>query len=226
MKRFLIVTLIIAFLLTACSSNNNARIAEKDATTDNTTEETTSHEDVSTEPTDENQPEDSQAEDGKEQSGIEVDKNLLTVEVTYPASLIGDNKDEILNSKEDGIKEVRENADGSITFVMTKAKYSEMMEEAKKHTIDFLDSLPDSGDYPSIKKVTYNDDFSEIVLEVDKEAYQNSFDGFVTLSIGVTVGLYKVFDAKPDFTITMKIKDTNTGEIFNEVIFPDDFNQE
>jgi len=156
---------------------------------------------------------------------IDVDKNLLTVEVTFPASFVGDDKESMLNSKEDGIKEIKENDDGSITMVMTKAKYNEMMDEAAKQTKEALDSLATSGDFPSIKKVTYNEGFTEIYLEVDKEAYENSFDSFAIFSIGITAGFYNLFAVGKDYKIVIKTKDTATGEVFSEYIIPDDLEQ-
>ncbi|MGO4369850.1 hypothetical protein AB4Z21_03445 [Paenibacillus sp. MCAF20] len=54
----------------------------------------------------------------EEEKGIEVDKNLLNVTVTLPASLFeGQNIDEVIASaKEDGVKEATKNEDGSVTY--------------------------------------------------------------------------------------------------------------
>lgn len=218
MKKFIILLSLVCMLFVGCAPAANPSPSS-------TVEQTQS---PITEPTPEASPDitsEKDAADSQDNGTIEVDKNLLTVEVTYPASLIGEDKESVLNSKEEGIKKVTENDDGSITVTMTKAKYNEMMDAAAKQTKEFLDSIVSDGDYQSVKKVTYNNNFTEIELEVDKEAYENSFDGFVNLSIGITAGFYNLFAVGKDFKIVIKTKDAATGEVFSEYIFPDSLEQ-
>lgn len=226
MRKIILILMAILLALTACSpASSTGPEQTQNQQNNNEVTETADDDIVNDEDTEADDAADSEEDIEENESGeIEVDKNLLTVEVTYPASLVGDDKDELLNSKEEGIKDIKENEDGSITFTMTKAKYNEMMEEAKAQTIEFLDSMPTSGDFQSIKNVEYNNDFTEIILEVDKEVYENSFDSFASMSIAFTVGFYKVFETGDDFTINIKVKDSSTGDIFSETTFPDDFN--
>lgn len=204
--RYLAILLIIVFTLASCSSG----VTNKPTSTPTPTggiQET-------------EQPTESPEQSEEPSETIDVDKNLLTVDITFPASMVGE--DPVVDPDEDGVKGVKQNADGSVTITMTKDKYNGMMEEAKSSTIEFLDNIAAGTDFASVKNVTYNNDFSKICLEVNREEYENSMDAFVTLGIAVTVGFYKVFEGKADYKITLEIKDIDTGEIFNKATLPDD----
>ena len=68
---------------------------------------------------------DSKKESETNNDKIEVDENLLTVELTIPADFVGETTQEELNqtAKEEGLKSITLNEDGSATYVMTKKKH-------------------------------------------------------------------------------------------------------
>lgn len=160
----------------------------------------------------------------KEQS-IKVDKGILSVKVTLPTSLFsdGDIEKTIADAKKEGVNEVIRNEDGSLTYVVSKAKYGEMMKSVKDSMNTTIDDLKTGKDFASIKDVAHNDSFSEFIVTVDKEAYNNSMDAFATMVIGLSSMLYQAFDgvSPENNKITIKLKDEKTGNVFDTVTYPD-----
>lgn len=168
------------------------------------------------------------AED-KEQ-GVEVDKGLMNVEVTLPKDFFEDeNVDEMIaQAKENGVKEATKNDDGSITYKMSKSDYKEMMKEVDKSALEYIDELKSGEDFPSIKEVTHNKKFSEYTLVVDQEAFENSFDGFAALGLGMTGLYHQVFagTSAEKAKVTISVENADTGEIFDTIVYPDDLEEE
>ncbi|WP_214484024.1 hypothetical protein [Bacillus sp. SM2101] len=160
-----------------------------------------------------------------EAESIEVDKGLLNVEVTLPNSFFeGENMDSITaQAKEDGIKDVIQNDDGTITYVMSKSKHKEMMDEIKDSILTTVEDYKNNGDFPSIKDVIHNDSFSEFTLVVDQEKYENSFDSFAQLGLGMSGMYYQLFNGvdPQNYVVTIFVKNDATGDLFKTVVYPD-----
>lgn len=197
-KSTLAVFFILTLLLVACSSKDN------------------SHEVKESE------------EQGKEENeGINVDKGLFNVELNLPASLFeGEDIDTVIaDAEEKGIK-VTKNENGSLTYKMTKAQHKEIMAELEKSLVETIEEIKNSDDFSSIKDVIYNKDFSEFTLVVDKNEYENSFDGFAVFGLGLSGCFYQVFNgADPEnYNVKITIKDEATQEVISEVNYPGDLN--
>ncbi|WP_226654789.1 hypothetical protein [Pseudalkalibacillus hwajinpoensis] len=168
-------------------------------------------------------------EQGKEDK-VEVDKGLLNVEITIPASMLEDENPEeaIASAKEQGVKEVTENEDGSLTYKMSKSVHKEMMKEITTTIDETVEETKNSEDYVSIKDITYNDSFTKFTIVVDQEAYENSLDGFATLTLGMSGMIYQMYDgADPEkYTVTIALKDEASGEIFDEILYPEALEEE
>lgn len=166
-----------------------------------------------------------QSENGKEDQ-VNVDKGLFNVEITLPASLFeGEDIEKVIaDAKAEGVDEVTLNEDGSLTYKMSKAKHKEMMEGLKEDLILSLEDMKSSGEYSSIKDITYNNTFSEFILVVDKTEYENSMDGFGVFSLGITGMIYQLYNGvNPDeYEVTILVKDEETEEIFDQIVYPDD----
>jgi len=164
-----------------------------------------------------------------EEESIEVDKGLFSVEITLPASFFeGEDIDEVVaKEQEDGISEVKVNDDGSITYKMSKSKHNELMREMRDGLIEYIEEIKNNEDYESIEDITYNKAFSEFTLLVDQEKFDNSFDGFVALGLGITSSYYQIFNGiSPDkYKVTIFFKDANTGEILHSIVYPDAFEE-
>lgn len=112
MKRLIVILCIIMLLAAAgCSSSNDISEGEnKDiASSENEIEE----------------------EKDQEEDGLEVEKGILNVSITIPASMFEgqDMNEEVEGMKQEGIKDVKINDDGSITMKMSKSQHRKMMDD-------------------------------------------------------------------------------------------------
>ena len=177
------------FTLTACSSSNDCEIRKKNK----------------------------REKDRKTGGALEVDKGLLSVEVTIPSTFIeGEDIDNVVaEAKENGLKDATKNEDGSVTYKMSKAQHKEYMKEMKTNVTTYVDELINDEDFASIQDIKHNASFSEFTVVVDKEAYENSFDGFATLGLAMSGMYYQAFDGTngDKLNVTVHTKDVDTGEI-------------
>ena len=58
-----------------------------------------------------------------------------------------------------------------------------------------------------------------------EEEFEETLDGFATFSLGIAGLYYQLFDGvdPDDYSISMHMEDSETGETFDTVVFPDDF---
>lgn len=156
---------------------------------------------------------------------ISVEDNNSEVVITLPASLMEDtDPDEVIaEAEEEGIHVVV-NDDGSVTYTMTRAQHNELLGEMAEGIQETIEDLRTSEDFVSIADVTANDSYSEFTMIVDREAYENSFDGFAAFGLGVSGIYYQLFQGvDPDnFQVLVHVQDEETGEVFNTINFPED----
>lgn len=162
----------------------------------------------------------------QEEQGIEVDKGLANVELTLPATFFeGSTKEEIeANAGSDGIKEVKVNEDGSVYYKMSKSAHNEMLENAGEGIVETIDEMINSEDFTSFKEISYNKDFTEFDIKVNRESYENSFDGFGIFGLAFASAFYSALDGKnlDDARITMVLIDEATNEAYDTIVWPDD----
>ena len=179
---------------------------------------------------------------------MEIDKKLLTVEITLPASMFSDGTDtEDENESaevgleagetedktpeeyceemrgEDGVIDAHTNADGSVTLIMTKAKHKELMDEMKASIEESLAEGRAENNFPSIKEELYNDDLTEFIIKVNREQFEGSFDAFSALQYGFAGCYYQIFDGVKEPKVYIEYVDVDTGEQISSLVFPDDF---
>lgn len=166
----------------------------------------------------------------KEEQSVEVDKGLLNVEVTLPKEFVEEENLEDLTAqaKEEGVKEITKNDDGSVTYKMSKSEYKKLMKEMEEETLKYIEETKNSEDFPSIKDITYNKSFSEYTLSVDKEVFESGFDGFAAMGLGITGLYHQVFSGIPaeKAKVTIDVKDVESGEVFNTLVYPDDLEED
>ncbi|HHU30925.1 MAG: hypothetical protein QM368_05645 [Bacillota bacterium] len=160
---------------------------------------------------------------------IEVDKNLFSVAITIPGSFFGSGDLEEIKAEaelEEGIKEVRINSDGSLTYIMSRAAHKKMIAEMKEALEETIREMINSGDYPSIIDIKANKSYTEFLMVVDQENYENSFDELSVLILGMGSMLYQIFNGADAETanVAMYLEDAYTGEVFDTIILPDDWN--
>lgn len=204
----LIVALTLVTTLIACGG--------EDPETTKTDEETTGDQTIVENDTDQDQ----------EDQSVDVDKGLLNVEITLPASLIEeqDLDDLVAEAKAQGIDEVIKNGDGSVTYKMSKAKHQEMMEEIETGILETMNEMKNIEELESISDVTTNSSYSEFTMVVNKEAYESSFDGFAAFGLGISGMFYQLFDGENPDNLKVKVfvEDEETGEVFDTIVYPDD----
>lgn len=120
------------------------------------------------------------------------------------------------------MKSATVNADDTITYKMSEAKHKELMTEMKNNLVEYSNQLIADGDFPSIKEITYDKNFTEFSMVVDKEAFENSFDGFAVLGLGMAGMFYQLFDGVDSEHLDVAIHsvDESTGE--RTVNYPED----
>jgi major membrane immunogen (membrane-anchored lipoprotein) len=196
-KLLLIIFTAMLAILTACSSSDQASTDKK---TDGAKKE-------------------------EKSESVEVNKGLLNVEVTLPASMFeGEDIDsDIAEAEAKGIK-VTKNEDGSVTYKMSKSKHKEMMKELETELVKSIDEMKNGEDFASIQDISHNKSFSEFTLTVDKAAYENSFDGFAVFGLGVSGMYYQLFNGvnADNYKVKILVKDVATGEVFDEIVYPDE----
>lgn len=200
-KLFLVpLTFLLVILLVACSQDKESDSGKKTDNADQTAEE----------------------------SSLKVDKGLLNVEITIPASFLeGQDIDTaITEAKEEGVKEVIKNSDGSLTYKMPKSVHKKMLKELEESVLETVNEIKTSDDLSSIKDVTYNKSFSDFTLTVNKEQFENSFDAMSSMGLAIVGMYYQLFNGMdPEkFKVTVNFKDEANGDVFNSVVYPDDLN--
>lgn len=160
-----------------------------------------------------------------------VDENLLTVEITLPASFFSSESpatDQLTGEQiEQGYKKAVVNADGSVTYTIKKSSWRKMIAEMKQSAADTLDSFAGSTDYPSITSITYNDDFSAVSVFVNRTAYENSLDSMVCFNIYMNSYYYQLFNGIKEENIVCEVQiiDSTNNTLIKTVKYPDAFQQ-
>jgi len=137
----------------------------------------------------------------------------------------GDDIDEVIReAKGNGIKNVVVNRDGSLTYTMSKATHNRITNELKEGFIESLEDMKSGNDFKSIHDVKYDGKLTKFTLTVDKEAFENSFDGFAIFGIGLMSMYYQVYSGVDvdKWSATIEIKDRYSGKVFRTTNYPGD----
>lgn len=148
--------------------------------------------------------------------GIEVDEGLLTVTITIPADIIGEISQADLDKQlaEKGYKSATLNSDGSVTYVMTKAKHKELMKEmAAEFDKSFQEMLNDEES--SIVSITHNDDFTEFKIGYDGDEVGLA-DSFTVLVFYMAGAMYGAFNGKTPENVHVVFVNSKSGETIQE----------
>jgi len=79
--------------------------------------------------------------------------------------------------------------------------------------------LIESENSPYVKEITATRGYRTVTVGVDKQAYSGTWD-FTPLSIWFSVYFYQLIDGG-EYHCEVIIKDVETGEILNTIIYPD-----
>lgn len=205
MKKLAVLLLSSALILGACS--NEEEVEDKNVETEDATASSETKE-----------------AEKKSEGGVDVDKGLFNVEVTLPAAFFEgeDTETVIADAKKQGIEEATLNEDGSVTYKMSKSKHEELMAELAKSVEETKTDIVESGDFPSVQKVETNKDYNKFTVSVDRAAFENSMDGFATMSLGLVGSYYQAFNGidAVDMKVEIELEDAAAGEVFNTIVYP------
>lgn len=197
---------VIVIMLSACG-NPSSRV-QQSAPTEEVKREASTHQETATQKVDsaESVSEESPADQKTEASAvgenadqdqkIEVDENLLTVDITLPASMFeGKTESEIQQeAKDNGYLSCVVSDDGSVTYKMTKKQRDDRLQELGDTYSESLQELVSGGEngVDSFSRIEHNDDFSEINVYVDPEKY-SFWDNFYSVAFYLYGQTYQSF---------------------------------
>ena len=159
--------------------------------------------------------EDSKSE---ETQSIEVDEGLLNVEITVPPDFLEEGTtQETLDetAKEEGIKSITLNDDGSATYIMSKSKHDEMMAGIRESIDESMAEMIDPETYPTFVEVTSNDDYTHFTVKLSSNEVGLS-ESISVLGFYMLGGLYNAFNGTPVDDVTVSFVNADTGDIIQE----------
>ena len=165
--------------------------------------------------TQQNIEEDSKSE---ETQSIEVDEGLLNVEITVPPDFLEEGTtQETLDetAKEEGIKSIPLNDDGSATYIMSKSKHDEMMAGIRESIDESMAEMIDPETYPTFVEVTSNDDYTHFTVKLSSNEVGLS-ESISVLGFYMLGGLYNAFNGTPVDDVTVSFVNADTGDIIQE----------
>ncbi|MEZ0481171.1 hypothetical protein [Planococcus sp. SSTMD024] len=159
----------------------------------------------------------------EEKGGVSVNEGLFNVEVTIPSAFFEGQDPEQIAADVDTAEQATVHDDGSITYKISKDQHDDMMQEVAASVEEASTAITESGDYPSIQAIETSDNYDQFTVQVDREAYENSFDGIATMTLGVVGSLYQLFDGNaPDsYEVVIDMEDAKSGEVFNTITYPE-----
>jgi hypothetical protein len=145
--------------------------------------------------------------------------DLFDVEVTVPAVFFkgSDIATGETQAKEIGVREVKANDDGSVTYIVDKKIHEESLTIIKASIDDFIkEILEDKETYPSCTEIIYNDDSTQFDIMVDKASYEE-FQCFIALEFYMAGDLYQVVNTQSSDEVRtiVNFKDKDTGEVID-----------
>ena len=146
-------------------------------------------------------------------NSIQVDKELLDVTITIPASWYEETNEEITQAKLDeqykdsGFKSVKLNDDGSVTMVMSKSVHKKLMEDMKKNIDETLNELIHDENCTDTEN-KHNKEYTQIDVTLSGTE-PNFFDSFGCLSLYLSGAMYNIFNGTETGDILINLYDSN-----------------
>lgn len=159
-----------------------------------------------------------ESSENEETQSVEVDEGLLNVEITVPADFLeeGTTQEDLDEAaKEDGIKSITLNDDGSATYIMSKSKHDEMMAGIRESINQSMAEMIDPETYPTFVEVTSNDDYTHFTVKLSSNEVGIS-ESVSVLGFYMFGGLYNAFNGTPVDDVTVSFVNADTGDIIQE----------
>ena len=175
-------------------------------------------------PTDEVASSEAPAVEEESSEGVEVDQGLFNVEVTLPAGIFEGQSEENIaaNAEEAGYSSYAINADGSVTYTMSKAAYDTVLQEMRDGTDEAIqDAVNQNPDV--FTSITYNSSMTTFDVTVNRAAYDGSMEaGMIGFTLGLSGMFYQMFEGVPteDQQVLTNFIDASTNEVFDTQKWP------
>jgi|GEM_PF-530882 hypothetical protein len=152
-----------------------------------------------------------------------VDETLETVDITIPASLLGDLTDDELYQMvaDQGYVGYARNPDGSVTYRMSLAKRDETLQSAAMSVEGAFAAMVSSE--PSILAITHSEDFRSITIEVDQEAFEATDSAaLIGVDVALSATFYQMYDGvgAQDYLANIDYLDADSQVIYRSETFP------
>ena len=151
--------------------------------------------------------------ENKDTNTVQVDKELLDVTITIPASWYEETNEEITQSsldeqyKNSGFKSVTLNDDSSVTMVIPKSVHKEFMEDMKNNIDESLSELINDENC-SYTEIKHNKDFTQFDVTLSGSE-PNFYDSFGCLSLYLSGAMYNIFNGTESNDILINLYDPN-----------------
>ena len=142
----------------------------------------------------------------------------MNVEITVPPDFLEEGTtQETLDetAKEEGIKSITLNDDGSATYIMSKSKHDEMMAGIRESIDESMAEMIDPETYPTFVEVTSNDDYTHFTVKLSSNEVGLS-ESISVLGFYMLGGLYNAFNGTPVDDVTVSFVNADTGDIIQE----------
>lgn len=161
---------------------------------------------------------DAAASTSASEDGLNVEKNLFSVTLTYPASMVdeGTTQDSLNDEIKDidGIKSATLNEDGSVTYIMTKAYHKQIVDDMAQTIDESMAEMVGSEDYPNFTNVEANEDYTVFTVTTKSKAL--SLDESLSLLQFYTEGaFYNVVSGNDADSIHVDFVNADTGEVID-----------
>ncbi|WP_312652148.1 hypothetical protein [Proteiniclasticum sp.] len=161
--------------------------------------------------------------ENEESEGFNVEKNLMSVELTLPSEFAGDlggfSRDTYLKENP-GISDAKVLDDGSLWLKMSRTKHKELIKQMEENMITSFNELIEGEETPYILDIKSSKDYRKVEVFVDRAGYENSFD-LSGMTIFFSVGFYHTIQGE-DFKLNLQYIDAETEEIIEESVFPEE----
>lgn len=157
---------------------------------------------------------------------VEVDRGLLSVEITVPKEFFEDSTEaEIMAAAEEaGFTSTVINEDGSVTYTMPRRVHDELLQEMKDGIDEVIaEALQEN---PQIfKDVSYDRNVTKFKVTVNRAAFESSFEApFIGFGLGLGGMFYQIYQGVPkdDQGVIIDFVDEASGDVFDSQRWPGD----
>lgn len=147
---------------------------------------------------------------------IEVEDNLFDVTLTLPADYASDiTEEEIAQQVADGkVHTGTLNDDGSVTYTMSKAQHTALLESIAAELRSTLDDMIGSTDYPNLTAIETNDDFTDFTVYTTTQPGAVGLSDEMSVLIYYTCGkMYGIVSGQEPDNIHVDILNAESGEL-------------